>query len=77
MTAKQQLVELVDSLNDAQAEAGLRLLQDLTSDPTPDVSRMSGNEVAALLDSIPGFAEGLAESRQQAERGDTVPLSEL
>lgn len=77
MTAKQQLSEFVETLTDAEAAAGLRVLETLRDDPAKDVASMTAEEITAFLDSVPGLWDRVQLSHQQYERGETISLNEL
>lgn len=77
MTAREQMIQLIDSLTDEQAAAGLRLLEALRDDLSSEVPNMSDDQLTTLLDSFPGLWEQVQESRTLYERGEYVPLSEL
>jgi hypothetical protein len=65
------------------APAAGRTLKPVLEDPTPQpedagsLEGMSGVEMAALLDRIPGAWERIEAGTEQARAGETIPLEEI
>jgi len=76
MTAKERLLERAPNWNEAQASAALRA-GELEGVDLNDVSGLDGEQLTAILDSIPGAWERTQEGLEQARRGEGVPLDDL
>ena len=76
MTAKERLLERAPNWHEAQASAALRA-GELEGVDLNDVSGLDGEQLTAILDSIPGAWERTQEGLEQARRGEGVPLDDL